>query len=71
MAAEWQKTREILRKLNKAQNRGLEFRGYTNMNGLPLPVIIGASMIVVGIALGVYVAIKAVSHNRRGNDPLG
>lgn len=40
------------------------------MSVLPLPVLIGASMIVVGVALGVYVAIQAVSRNRRGNDPL-
>lgn len=40
------------------------------MSELPLPVLIGASMIVVGVALGVYVAIQAVSRNRRGNDPL-
>ena len=41
------------------------------MSELPLPVLIGASMIVVGVALGVYVAVKAVSRNRKGNDPLG
>ncbi|MEY4494813.1 MAG: hypothetical protein RL570_928 [Actinomycetota bacterium] len=41
------------------------------MNEVPLPVIIGAAMIVIGVALGIYVAIKAISHNRRGNDPLG
>lgn len=40
------------------------------MNGLPLPVLIGASMIVLGVALGVYVAIQAISRNRKGNDPL-
>ncbi|MEY3677590.1 MAG: hypothetical protein RL351_817 [Actinomycetota bacterium] len=38
------------------------------MSEIPLPVIIGASMIV---ALGIYVAVKAISHNRKGNDPLG
>ena len=41
------------------------------MSEIPLPVIIGASMIVVGIALGIYVAVQAISRNRRGNDPLG
>jgi uncharacterized protein YneF (UPF0154 family) len=40
------------------------------MNELPLPVLIGASMILVGIALGIYVAVKAISRNRRGNDLL-
>jgi uncharacterized protein YneF (UPF0154 family) len=40
------------------------------MNQLPLPVIIGSSMILVGIVLGVYVAIKAITRNRRGNDLL-
>jgi uncharacterized protein YneF (UPF0154 family) len=40
------------------------------MNGLPLPVIIGSVMIVAGLILGIYVAVKAVSRNRRGNDPL-
>jgi uncharacterized protein YneF (UPF0154 family) len=40
------------------------------MNELPLPVLIGSSMILVGIVLGVYVAIKAISRNRRGNDLL-
>ncbi len=42
------------------------------MNGLPLPVLIGAGMIVLGVALGIYVAIQAVTHKRRNdNDPLG
>ena len=41
------------------------------MNELPLPVLIGAAMIVVGVTLGIYVAVKAISHNRKGNDPLG
>lgn len=41
------------------------------MNGIPLPVIVGASMIVVGVALGIYVAVQAISRNHRGNDPLG
>ena len=41
------------------------------MSELPLPVLIGASMIVIGVALGIYVAVKAISRNRRGNDPLG
>lgn len=41
------------------------------MSEIPLPVIIGASMIVVGVVLGIYVAVKAISHNRKGNDPLG
>ena len=41
------------------------------MNEVPLPVIIGAAMIVLGVALGIYVAVKAVSSNRDGNDPLG
>lgn len=40
------------------------------MSGLPLPVLIGATMIVLGLALGTYVAIKAISRNRRGEDPL-
>jgi uncharacterized protein YneF (UPF0154 family) len=40
------------------------------MNQLPLPVIIGSSMILAGIVLGVYVAIKAITRNRRGNDLL-
>jgi uncharacterized protein YneF (UPF0154 family) len=40
------------------------------MNELPLPVLIGTSMILVGIVLGVYVAIKAITRNRRGNDLL-
>ena len=40
------------------------------MNELPLPVLIGASMILVGIVLGIYVAVKAISRNRRGNDLL-
>jgi len=40
------------------------------MNQLPLPVIIGSSMILVGIVLGIYVAIKAITRNRRGNDLL-
>ncbi len=40
------------------------------MNGVPLPVIIGAAMIVLGVALGIYVAIKAVSRNCDGNEPL-
>ena len=40
------------------------------MNELPLPVLIGTSMILVGIVLGVYVAAKAISRNRRGNDLL-
>jgi uncharacterized protein YneF (UPF0154 family) len=40
------------------------------MNALPLPVLIGASMILVGIVLGIYVAVKAISRNRRGNDLL-
>ncbi len=40
------------------------------MNQLPLPVLIGSSMILVGIVLGVYVAIKAITRNRRGNDLL-
>ena len=37
------------------------------MNELPLPVLIGTSMILVGIVLGIYVAVKAISRNRRGN----
>ena len=41
------------------------------MSGLPLPVLIGASMIVVGVALGIYVAVQAISRNRRGDDSLG
>ena len=40
------------------------------MSELPLPVLIGASMIVVGVALGIYVAVQAVSRNRKGKDPL-
>jgi hypothetical protein len=40
------------------------------MNELPLPVIIGSSMILVGTVLGIYVAVKAISRNRRGNDLL-
>ena len=40
------------------------------MNELPLPVLIGTSMILVGIVLGIYVAIKAITRNRRGNDLL-
>ena len=40
------------------------------MNALPLPVLIGASMILVGVVLGIYVAVKAISRNRRGNDLL-
>ncbi len=40
------------------------------MNQLPLPVLIGSSMILVGIVLGIYVAIKAITRNRRGNDLL-
>jgi len=40
------------------------------MNELPLPVIIGSSMILVGIALGIYVAVQAITRNRRGNDML-
>ncbi|CAB4561231.1 MAG: hypothetical protein RLZ82_583 [Actinomycetota bacterium] len=40
------------------------------MNELPLPVLIGTSMILVGIVLGIYVAVKAISRNRRGNDLL-
>jgi hypothetical protein len=60
----------MLRKLYKAQIGVHESRGYTNMYGVPLPVIIGAAMIVLGVALGIYVAIKAVSRNRDGNDPL-
>jgi uncharacterized protein YneF (UPF0154 family) len=40
------------------------------MNELPLPVIIGSVMIVAGLILGIYVAIKAIARNRRGNDPL-
>ena len=41
------------------------------MFGLPLPVVIGAAMIVVGVALGIYVAVQAISRNRHGKDPLG
>jgi len=40
------------------------------MLDLPLPVIIGVSMIVVGLALGIYVATKAISRHRHGNDSL-
>lgn len=40
------------------------------MNELPLPVLIGSSMILIGIVLGVYVAVQAISRNRRGNDLL-
>jgi uncharacterized protein YneF (UPF0154 family) len=40
------------------------------MNGVPLPVLIGATMIVLGVALGAYVAIKAIGRNRRGENPL-
>lgn len=40
------------------------------MNGLPIPVIIGSVMILAGIALGIYVAIKAITRNRQGKDPL-
>ncbi len=40
------------------------------MSELPLPVLIGTSMILVGIVLGIYVAVKAISRNRRGNDLL-
>ncbi len=40
------------------------------MTGVPLPVIIGATMIVLGLALGTYVAIKAIGRNRRGDHPL-
>jgi uncharacterized protein YneF (UPF0154 family) len=40
------------------------------MNELPLPVIIGSSMILVGIVLGIYVAVQAIARNRRGNDLL-
>ena len=40
------------------------------MNEVPLPVLIGTSMILVGIVLGIYVAVKAISRNRRGNDLL-
>lgn len=39
------------------------------MSNVPLPVIIGAGMIVGGLALGIYIAVKAVSASRR-NDPL-
>ncbi|MBP7835732.1 MAG: hypothetical protein KAZ95_02905 [Rhodoluna sp.] len=60
----------MLRKLNKARIWGRLFRGFTNMNELPLPVLIGTSMILVGIVLGIYVAVKAISRNRRGNDLL-
>ena len=35
------------------------------MNDLPLPVLIGSVMIVAGIALGIYVAIKAFTRNKR------
>ncbi len=40
------------------------------MNGVPLPVLIGATMIILGLALGAYVAIKAITRNRRGENPL-
>lgn len=60
----------MFRKLNEAQIGVLESRSFTNMYGVPLPVIIGAAMIVLGVVLGIYVAVKAVSRNRDGNDPL-
>ena len=40
------------------------------MINLPLPIIIGSVMIVAGLVLGIYVAIKAISRNNKGNDPL-
>ncbi|MEN9956180.1 MAG: hypothetical protein RLY34_987 [Actinomycetota bacterium] len=40
------------------------------MTGVPLPVIIGATMIVLGLGLGVYVAIKAIGRSRHGDHPL-
>lgn len=41
------------------------------MNEVPLPVIIGVGMILVGVILGVYVAVQAISQYRRGNNLLG
>jgi hypothetical protein len=40
------------------------------MSEVPLPVIIGLSMILVGIILGVYVLSQALSPNRKGDDLL-
>ncbi len=40
------------------------------MSEIPLPVIIGASMIILGVILGIYVAVQAITRNRKGNDPL-
>ncbi|MFM6970994.1 MAG: hypothetical protein ACKOWH_00170 [Rhodoluna sp.] len=39
------------------------------MTDLPLPVLIGGAMIVVGIALGVWIAVQAISSQRK-NKPL-
>ena len=40
------------------------------MAQLPLTVLIGVSMILIGLILGVYVAVKAIARNRQGKDPL-
>ncbi|CAB4623633.1 unannotated protein [freshwater metagenome] len=40
------------------------------MSGVPLPVIIGATMIVLGVILGVYIAIKASTNSNRDKDRL-
>ncbi|MEY4639585.1 MAG: hypothetical protein RLY13_583 [Actinomycetota bacterium] len=39
------------------------------MTNVPLPVLIGTGMIIAGLGLGIYIAVKAVSASRH-NDPI-
>jgi uncharacterized protein YneF (UPF0154 family) len=40
------------------------------MSELPVPVIIGSVMILVGIGIGIYVAVQAISRNKKDREFL-
>jgi uncharacterized protein YneF (UPF0154 family) len=40
------------------------------MSELPIPVIIGTVMIVVGIGIGIYVAIQAIGRSKKDKEFL-
>jgi uncharacterized protein YneF (UPF0154 family) len=40
------------------------------MSELPIPVIIGTVMIVVGTGIGIYVAVQAISRNKKDQEFL-
>lgn len=35
---------------------------------VPIPVIIGTVMILIGVVIGIYVAIQAIKRNKKGED---